>query len=219
MISSLYTSQASVLAQLKLDAADAALASRITALITTMSRQIDVYCRRSFYETTETRYFDVPRMNGRNPGRLWLDKDLMSLTTLIDGDGNTITSEYYRVCPLNFPVKRWIELKYEKYPSRMWAYGNEHRGTVAVTGSWGYNTTEADAIVGEAAAAWIADIIRRGEETGIQNKTIGDYSVSYQAGSSEQRMQTADGHQIMMPPTNIALALNAYRFREVAGSS
>ena len=71
--------------------ADAVDDSVIDDILEAASRYIDSQCHRAFYPRTETRSYDVP--NGR---KLIVDDDLLAITTLTNGDDNTIAS----TCPI-----------------------------------------------------------------------------------------------------------------------
>jgi hypothetical protein len=81
------------------DALGALLVNRVTDAI-------DRYCRRRFRAVTATRSFDVPEGD-----TLFLDDDLLSITTLTNGDGNVITSASYVLLPKNKSPKYAIRLK------------------------------------------------------------------------------------------------------------
>src|SRR3990167_8242353 len=68
---------------------DAADDGVIVDLLEAASRYLDNQTRRQFYPTIETRLYDVPADR-----ELWLDADLLSLTTLTNGDASVITSNY-----------------------------------------------------------------------------------------------------------------------------
>lgn len=65
----------------------------------------------------------------------WLGKDLLSVDTLLNGDGTTLTSTSYWLEPRNEPPYQWIRLK----SSNAWVFGTD--GEITVTGTWGYSTS------------------------------------------------------------------------------
>lgn len=111
----------------------------IEDIIEGVSRAIDRMTSRTFYARTETRYYDTPDDNC-----LVLDDDLLTLTTLTNGDGTVITSTYYKLYPLNTTQKRRIILTntYGWLPNA--TTGNS--GAISVVGSWGYASTVPDDI-------------------------------------------------------------------------
>ena len=106
----------------------------IEDLIEAASRHFDVECgQRTFYGRTETRYFDVP------PGRfLRLDDDLISVTTLTNGDGTVLTTADYYLHPRN--AAPYWEIRLKETSTYTWqsdTSGN-YEGAISVLGSWGY---------------------------------------------------------------------------------
>lgn len=68
----------------------------IDMLIEAASRYIDQEAQQVFYTTTETRKFDLPKGD-----LLMLDKPLMSITSITNGDGEVIPSTNYITWPAN----------------------------------------------------------------------------------------------------------------------
>src|SRR3990172_2373908 len=94
----------------------------LTALIARAQQAIETFCGRKFEASIETRYFDVPKgegdywvdgvkRSGFNARTLYLDGDLISITTLTNGDATTIASTEYKLLPLNLTPKYAIMLK------------------------------------------------------------------------------------------------------------
>lgn len=106
---------------------------------------IEAYCNRRFEAVTATRYYTAADVHG---GRLWLDDDLLTVTTLLNGDGNTLTSSYYRLHPRNSGPYHAIGLLNTAY----WYFDQD--GEIAVTGTWGYTETP-DYLIKEA-TLWLA---------------------------------------------------------------
>jgi hypothetical protein len=121
-------------------------------LVTRACAEIDTHCRRQFTPTTETRTYDVP------PGvTLWLDKDLLSVTTLTNGDGVLIVPASYVLLPTNATPKQAIRLR--DLATITWAssssLGSEQ--VISLVGSWGYASTVPGAILAAAVrtTAWL----------------------------------------------------------------
>ena len=113
----------------------------IEDMIEMASRLIDAETHRTFYARTETRYFDYTSERG-----LMLDDDLLTITTLTNGDDTVITSADYKLFPLNLPQKNEIRLLQSS--SKYWAtdgYSNTE-GVISVAGTWGYSATAPDNI-------------------------------------------------------------------------
>lgn len=103
-------------------------------LIISASREIDVFCQRKFYLTEETRKFDALEDVYKNT--LFLDDDLVSVTTITNGDNTEITSSEYLLEPANEEVKWGISIK--SNASISWTWENESKQAISVTGSFGF---------------------------------------------------------------------------------
>jgi len=111
------------------------------ALIEGASRHIDAQSGRTFYARTETRYFSVPY--GRE---LRLDDDLITVTTLTNGDSAVISSDEYYFLPRNVAPKFAITLK----ASSSYAWANDSSGNseyvISIAGTWGFSAERPDDI-------------------------------------------------------------------------
>jgi hypothetical protein len=111
---------------------------------------IEAYTHRRFDAHTETHYFRqesvlIPQAYwGRdamvevlNPTQtvLYLDDDLLSVTTLTNGDGTSITAASYWLEPRNTAPYWYIRLK----STVSWTFSTD--GEISVLGSWGYSST------------------------------------------------------------------------------
>jgi len=148
-----YTTWAAVKAYLDIagtgdDALGATLVSRASAAI-------DAYCRRRFAAVTATRVFDAPAGE-----TLFLDDDLLSIISLINGDGAALSVSDYVLLPANVSPKSMIRLR--RTASTMWL-GNATTGyeqAISVTGLWGFAAAPPDDIV-QAAVRWGAWLYRQ----------------------------------------------------------
>lgn len=116
-----------------------------------ISRWIDDQCHRTFYPRVETRLFDYPEDE-----ILFLDDDLLSLTTLTNGDSTVITSTQYLLYPKNSYPKQWVKI----LPSTSLAWEPTDDGDVesaiSILGWWGFHnnfTQRAWSIAGTLGAA------------------------------------------------------------------
>lgn len=102
---------------------------------------IETHTRRTFDAgtATSTRYYDDDPYTF-NGSRLYLDGDLLSVSTLVNGNGGTISASDYTLLPRNEPPYSIIELKSNEH----WNWNTD--GEVAVTGVWGYSGTPPYAI-------------------------------------------------------------------------
>src|SRR5687768_1110516 len=126
----------------------------LTELVTRARRLIDDHCGRWFDGRSETRYYDAigQHVSGR---LLLLDADLYSLTSILYGDGQTITQADVILRPVNAATYFCISLK--QGSGFRWGYINSPEGAISVTGSWGYAATAPEPIKQAAVrlAAWM----------------------------------------------------------------
>lgn len=131
-----YTTRQEVLDLLRAETTDALDDSVVDALITQASRWIDKHTGRRFYSSTETHYFDVP--NGRE---LLLDDDLISVTTLTNGDTTVLTTADYFLLPYN--VTPYYAVKLKESSSYFWEWDSNANSekVITIAGAWGYSAT------------------------------------------------------------------------------
>jgi hypothetical protein len=114
--------------------------SLIDSFIDRAQGVIESYTGREFEATTATKYFDTDNIEGR-----WLylwGYDLLSVTTLTNGDGTELTSEQYRLEPRNETPKYAIRLN-EDYT---WEF-DDSDDEVSILGSWGWSTNPPNDII------------------------------------------------------------------------
>jgi len=80
--------------------------SQIVELLAESSRLIDNVTGREFFLTTGTFYYEPV-----TDETLFLDRDFASIVTVTNGDGSVISSNNYKVLPLNETPKYAIKLK------------------------------------------------------------------------------------------------------------
>jgi hypothetical protein len=116
----------------------------IEDMIEAASRYIDDLTGRQFYASTETRLFSIPR--GDNYRELWFDKDLLTISTLTNGDAVVIASTQYNLLPRNETPKFALRLK----ESSSVAWEDDSSGNtefvISVAGTWGYSSSAPDDI-------------------------------------------------------------------------
>jgi len=128
---------------------------------------IDAYCHRSFEARDETRYYNpLKDANGRT---LFLDDDLLSVTTLTNGDGSVISSSDFTLLPVNRTPKRKIHLKLNS--SKYWTWIDDPVAAISVEGSWGFAST-APANIARAAKRLAAYLYRERETTPESDRAI-----------------------------------------------
>lgn len=128
----------------------------IESLITAASRYIDNVTRRRFYASTETHYFDVPE-SGRD---LWLNDDLLAVTTLTNGDGTVIPAAEYKLRPYNITPYYMLTLKASSDVYWQGEADGDTEGVISIAGSWGYSATAPEDI--KEACLMIARNVYRG---------------------------------------------------------
>lgn len=133
-----YTTLANFKAYTGISSTDTNDDALIETLVERASRVIDAHTRRRFFAESETRYYDAvgPHIDGR---LLFLDKDLVSVTTLTNGDGDEIGSDDYVLEPANTTPAWGLKLKSDAGVS--WTYSGASDQAISVAGSWGYNAT------------------------------------------------------------------------------
>jgi hypothetical protein len=114
----------------------------LTSCVTRAQALIEGRVMRTFETRTETRKFDVPR--GR---QIDLDDDLLSITTLTNGDGSVIAASEYFLLPRNHIPKHAIRLNQGSAVSWMPGTTGDTEYVISVAGAWGYSTVADDDIV------------------------------------------------------------------------
>lgn len=117
---------------------------RLTQYLERATAMITQFCGRSFLPAVETRTYDCnrPPIYG---GVLELDADLLEVTTLTNGDSNTISGSQYRLLSPNSYPKTAIEL----LPSsgQVWTFSTDWQGAISLAGVWGYHESYGQAWV------------------------------------------------------------------------
>jgi len=113
----------------------------IEDMVEMASRLIDKLTIRTFYARTETHYFDYS--GGRS---LVMDDDLLTVTTLTNGDDDTIASTEYNLLPFNRSPKHEIKLKQSSTEGWEIDSDGNSEGVISVAGTWGYSATAPDDI-------------------------------------------------------------------------
>ena len=124
----------------------------IFRIIQSVAREIEALAKhRRFYPRIETRRYDVPNSNApinfKAPPtwrELQLGDDLITLTTLTNGDGTVITSSQYKLYDANAPVKHKITLLNSS--GVVWTpSGGDYEQAISAAGVWGYTRDYASA--------------------------------------------------------------------------
>lgn len=97
--------------------------------------EIEQFCHRIFEATTQTRAYDQASAQ-RVGQRLYLDQDLISVTSLTNGTGEVIPANGYRLQPRNDgPPYSSIQL----LTGYVWMFNTD--GEIEVEGTWGWSAT------------------------------------------------------------------------------
>jgi hypothetical protein len=114
----------------------------LAALITRAQKVIDLLAGCSFEATSATRYYD-PTVNVTATGMLALDADLLTVTSITNGDGDVLTASEYVLWPSNSSPKRGVKLKAST--GLYWTYNTDPENAITIVGTWGlFATAPAD---------------------------------------------------------------------------
>lgn len=163
----------------------------IDALIARAQSIIEEYTGRVFEAATLTKYFTVDDIDGQYL-RLHHD-DLLTVTTLTNGDGNAISSANFRLEPMNSNPKWSIRLDKDTD----WEF-TDSDSRITVIGTWGYSAEAPNNIVH--ACIRLAAFLYRQKDT---------------AADVDRPMMTGDGVTIMPSqlPKDVQMILDKYRRR------
>lgn len=106
----------------------------LTAIITRAHGVIEARTGRKFEAATETRYFNSADIDGQDLP-LYHD-DLLTVTTLTNGDGVVIAGADFRLLPRNATPKWIIRLD----EAKSWNF-TDGDSEISVAGTWGYSAT------------------------------------------------------------------------------
>ena len=106
-------------------------------ILESASKLIDTETRRTFYARVETRLYDVPKTD-----TLYIeDDDLLTVTTLTNGDSTVLTTTDYILLPANSYPKYAIKLKDSStYSWKEDSSGNSEQA-ISILGTWGYSSS------------------------------------------------------------------------------
>ena len=163
----------------------------LDGLISRAEKIIESYTGREFEDKTATKYFDADDIEGRLL-YLW-GYDLLTITTLTNGDGTEISSDNYRLEPRNESPKWQIRLDEDT----TWDF-DDSDDEVSIVGKWGYSAN-APADIQHACIRLVSFLYR-------QKDTSADI---------DRPMITGDGVTIMPSalPQDVKSILDSYRRR------
>jgi hypothetical protein len=132
-----YTTLAAVRSQLGLGVTDTSDDALISTYVTQASQAIETHCGRSFTGANGTLTYDCidPTVIGN---LLYLDRDVIDVYSVVNGDNETITSGEYRLLPNNGTPKYALELLPSS--SKTWTYTTDWQAAITIAGTLGYCT-------------------------------------------------------------------------------
>jgi len=186
-----YTTAADVKIYLGIPSATTTDDTLIGSLITRAQKIIEEYTGRLFEAATLTKYFTIDDIDGQY---LYLyHDDLLTVTTLTNGDGDTIASANFRLEPMNSNPKWAIRLDKDTD----WEF-TDSDSRITVAGTWAYTATAPYDIVH--ACIRLVSFLYRQKDT---------------AADVDRPMMTGDGVTIMPSqlPKDVQMILDKYRRR------
>lgn len=112
--------------------------------ITRAQAIIDDYTQRTFEASGDTsRTFDA--LTDVRGDILWLDEDLVQITSITNGDGVVVASDEYTTQPRNRTPYYAIRLLASS--GKSWTYEDDHEDAIAIVGRWAWSLTPPAAVV------------------------------------------------------------------------
>lgn len=108
----------------------------IDKILEAASRYIDSATGRKFYPRVETRYFSLPNGDGR---QLWMDEDLLAVTSLLNGEGTAILPAAYNLLPRNEYPKYAVRLTDTTSVYFQVDASSNSEYVISLAGVWGYH--------------------------------------------------------------------------------
>ena len=140
----------------------------LAALLTRTTKSIETHCSRIFKAETDTRYFESGAL-ADDGVTLWMDRDLLSVTELLNGDSDETeieSTEYWLVDRNYGPPYYGIRLK--SASDDYWQWDTDY--WVSVTGTWGYSTNPPEDVK-HACIRW-ADYLYTQVDAGVFDVTV-----------------------------------------------
>lgn len=138
-LSNLYITTASFLNWQRSTSVDTSDDGVIGQIIEQTSRMVDNATGRQFYPSYETRLYDIPKVDFTDRDTIQLDADLLSLTTLTNGDGTVITSTDYILRSINSPPYWSIKLRDTSSVNWEPSSAGSNEQVISVAGVWGFH--------------------------------------------------------------------------------
>lgn len=193
----------------RIDSTDTADDTFISGLIESVSRGIDSFTGRKFFSHIETRHYDVPDYNistqtapGYLQGRvLFLDDDILSVSTLTNGDGTTIAASEFQLLPLNEGGKRQIRIKPSSSVTFETDSSGNWEGALAVAGVWGYVSGSPSVTGGWAGSASDAFSVETMARLELATKIIANDTYKKRTGQMGEGVATLTAAGVVIRPS------------------
>jgi len=203
-------------------------------LLETHSGKAEQLLQRHFYPLIATRTYDWPSTKNLNNGKLWLDADLLTLTTLT-ADGTVITSaDYYLDRNEETIGQPYRMVEIDSTSDSVWGdLSDDGQRSISVLGVWGYANVTAPAgtlsatindsvtalVVTDSGKVGVGDLILIGtERMVVADRTYADTTKTLagalEAISSDSTVSIATSHGLLAGET--ILIDNEFMFIEVA---
>lgn len=110
----------------------------LTSLITRAQQMIDTAAQRTFEAAADaTRRFDAVRDVTSDGQMLFLDDDLCQITTVVNGDGATVSASAYTTEPRR--QTPYYALRLKPSAGLAWTYTTDPQNAIQITGRWAYS--------------------------------------------------------------------------------
>jgi hypothetical protein len=131
---------------------------------------VDSYTGRKFEVPADTtRLFDAKMDTTANRLALTFDHDLISITSITNGDGTSVTSDQYVLLPTNYSPK--FAIRFKASANKYWTYEDDPEEAISIVGRWGYSLT-APLDVEQATIRLASYIYRQKDNAGEFDRTI-----------------------------------------------
>jgi len=190
--------------------------------------QIDTKTRRHFWPKVATELYDVT--GGRE---LVFRDDLISITTLTNGDSTTVSSDDYYLYPASGPPYGWLEI--DESSGELFTYTGSPQQALSLAAVWGYDEITADsgATVSSAYSASgtsltpsdmsvfaVGDLLKIGSDY-LYVTALGSTTLTVKPGVNGATSAAHDAAAVIyfvrFPDeiANIAMRLAAWRFKQM----
>lgn len=110
----------------------------LQSFLDTATNRIDTFCARNFQAAADSvRYFDP--LQDADGEYLYPDEDLSYITSVVNGDGVTVTADIRTQPRNNTP---YYALKFKGTSSYYWTYNTDPENSISIMGRWGYMERE-----------------------------------------------------------------------------